>query len=68
MGKVLKTIVRLVRNQKSQQVINIPTEVRSTLGLKVGDAVAFIILDTGGVALVRVDPLELSKHIGWKVD
>lgn len=68
MSKVLKTIVRQVRTQKNQQVINIPGDVRKTLNLNGGDSIAFIILDTGGVALVRVDPTELTKHIGWKVD
>lgn len=68
MTKVLKTIVRMVRNQKNQQVINIPADVRKTLNLNGGDAIAFIILESGGVALVKVDPTELTKHIGWKVD
>jgi AbrB family looped-hinge helix DNA binding protein len=62
--KVLKSIIRLVRTQKNQQVINIPAEVKNTLGLKGGDAVGFVIFEGGQVLLVRVDPTEFIKHIG----
>jgi bifunctional DNA-binding transcriptional regulator/antitoxin component of YhaV-PrlF toxin-antitoxin module len=64
MDKVLKSIIRLVRNQKNQQVINIPADVKNCLGLKGGDAVGFIIFESGRVLLVRVDPVDLIKHIG----
>lgn len=66
--KVLKSIIRMVRNQKNQQVINIPPEVRDLWKLKGGDAVAYIILKGGQVLLAKVDPAELVKHIGQEVN
>lgn len=68
MGKIVKSVIRMVRNQKNQQVINIPAEVRDCLKLNGGDAVAYIILESGAVVLTKVEPRELMKHIGQGVE
>ncbi len=67
MDKMCKTIIRLVRDQGNQQLINIPGDVARHLGLKGGDAVVFQILETGFVVMSKVKPVDFDKVIGRKV-
>lgn len=62
-----KTQIRIVRNQKSQLVINIPGDVVRHLNLKGGDALLFECLETKHAVISRIIPDEFKQAIGRKV-
>lgn len=67
MDKLGKTIIRLVRDQGNQQLINIPGDVSRELDLKGGDAVVFQIVGSGFVVMSKVKPVEFEKFVARKV-
>ena len=62
-----KTIIRIVRNQKSQLVINIPGDVARAMEIKGGDALVFEIIGDGYTVMSKVQPAAFKKYIGKKV-
>jgi len=65
--KIASTMIRLVRKQKEQSIINIPSGVAEHLGIKPGDGIMFELVDGGFVAISKVTGKSITDAIGKKV-
>ncbi len=65
--KIVYTMIRLVRKQKEQSIVNLPSGVLGHLGISPGDGINFELVDGGFVAMSKVTAKSITDSIGKKV-
>jgi hypothetical protein len=62
-----KMIVRTVREQHGQRLVNIPLDIQRHLSVEAGDMVGFERVEGGFVVMTKIEPPVIHNVIGRRV-